>query len=694
MGRVYINLVICITLLTSIFLAGCRHSNDLTTAGLPGHLQQSQFTDPDKFLEVDCLLPGQVRKLGSMVYASPRRPMKTTAGDCEIRGGEYVVFDRANYKDALAIWMIEAESGNPEAQNYVGEIYLKSPPEDPRYDLAAKWFQKAADSGFTRAQVNLGYLYENGFGVEQNSDKALFWYTKSSGAQPEEIMQQHQMAASEREELAELKQRNALQLKQLTALRNEKQGIENSLKQAQTQLQENTNSIAEQQHLIDQQNNKLQSLQEFQASQQTTVNEDIAAEIATLKKSLQKKEVALLKQKRLASQLNSQILSERDEANHLAQQVATLNGKFAQLPGPKIEILDPQLLRTRGIIVAPIKEEIQFRSINGKIWAPAGLNTFLVNGQKTLIENDGTFSSKLPITSDDLSVDLLAVDLNGNKDELKFSLKKQPSSLQRNATSEQLAQQTAEDVHFGKYYALVIGNNNYRMLPKLQTAVEDAQVVGKLLQNRYGFEVEILLNANRNAILSALNEYRKKLTEKDNLLIYYAGHGTLEERNTQGFWLPVDSDLDSDVNWIPTDRITGIMNLMSAKQILVIADACYSGIMTRTSLTHLESGKSTEAYNKWLKKMAAYKSRVIISSGETKPVLDGGGGKHSVFAKALLDTLTTNQKILLGIDLHRAIAEKVVDASGKLGLDQVPQYAGLNRAGHELGDFLFVPSGG
>lgn len=153
----------------------------------------------------------------------------------------------------------------------------------------------------------------------------------------------------------------------------------------------------------------------------------------------------------------------------------------------------------------------------------------------------------------------------------------------------------------------------------------------------------------------------------------------------------MDSSLDDDVNWIPTDRITGIMNLMSAKQIMVIADACYSGFMTRASLTRLETGKSEESYNKWLTKMAAYKSRVIISSGETKPVLDGGGGSHSVFAKALLDTLGGNSKILLGIDLHRAIAEKVVDVSGRMGHDQVPQYAGLNRAGHELGDFLFVP---
>src|ERR1051325_3386265 len=49
----------------------------------------------DAFLVVDCLLPGQIRRLGSQVtYLTPRRAEKTTARDCEIRGGEYVSYDR------------------------------------------------------------------------------------------------------------------------------------------------------------------------------------------------------------------------------------------------------------------------------------------------------------------------------------------------------------------------------------------------------------------------------------------------------------------------------------------------------------------------------------------------------------------------------------------------------------------------
>ena len=45
---------------------------------------------------VDCLLPGQVRKLGKMTFLTARRPIKTSAQDCEMRGGAYVAYDRAD----------------------------------------------------------------------------------------------------------------------------------------------------------------------------------------------------------------------------------------------------------------------------------------------------------------------------------------------------------------------------------------------------------------------------------------------------------------------------------------------------------------------------------------------------------------------------------------------------------------------
>lgn len=76
-----------------------------------------------------------------------------------------------------------------------------------------------------------------------------------------------------------------------------------------------------------------------------------------------------------------------------------------------------------------------------------------------------------------------------------------------------------------RYYALVIGNNSYQNLPRLRTAENDAKVVDAILREQYGFQTKLLLNASREQIVVALNEYRRKLDQNTNLLIYYAGHG-------------------------------------------------------------------------------------------------------------------------------------------------------------------------
>ncbi len=672
------------------FFLGCQQSAQVSTSTLPPGVSAAS---DNTYLDVDCLLPGQVRKLGSMVYAAPRRPMKTTAGDCEIRGGEYVLYDRANYKESLAVWMVEAEGGDPLAQTYVGEIYMKSPAEKPRYDLAATWFEKAAEKGHKRAQVNLAYLYENGLGVALDVNKAAVWYSRASGSRLEDIVQQQQqISAQERAELRELKTQNSAQIAELQSMKKQMEASESTLVSVRQELDKRNRAIKTQQQEIISRHEEMKKITQQLSASKVSVAADLEKKLRELEFGLKEKEQQLSEQKRLAADLSGQIKKQQNDEQQFKNTLAGLNEKIAGLPGPKIEVFDPQLLRTRGVVVAAVDKGQDKRAITGQVWSPAGLRYLKINDRQTEFKDDGKFRADFPLAEGELKVRIVATDNNGKSDAMDFTLQpKDTRGKDDRESAVDTAQQQGPPIAFGKYYALVIGNNDYKKLPKLQTAVEDAKVIGKLLEDKYGFKVTFLFNADRNAILSTLNDFRKKLTEKDNFLLYYAGHGTLEEKNSQGFWLPVDSEVDDDVNWLPTDRITGIMNLMSAKQIMIIADACYSGIMTRAGLTQLESGQSEENYNKWLVKMAAYKSRVLISSGENKPVLDGGGGKHSVFAKAFLDTLGGNSKILLGIDLHRAIAEKVVDISSRIGHDQVPQYAGLNRAGHELGDFLFVP---
>ncbi len=167
-----------------MLLAGCV----ATTAENSKTSSPEGRVDADKLLPVDCLLPSQVRKLGAqMTYLAPRRAIKTTALDCEIRGGEYIAYDRADYRTSLNVWLEKAQLGDAEAQTYVGEIYEKGLGLPADYKTALSWYLKAADQGYSRAQINLGYLYEKGLGVEKDSVTALNWYRKASGIKDDDI---------------------------------------------------------------------------------------------------------------------------------------------------------------------------------------------------------------------------------------------------------------------------------------------------------------------------------------------------------------------------------------------------------------------------------------------------------------------------------------------------------------------------
>jgi hypothetical protein len=201
----------------------------------------------------------------------------------------------------------------------------------------------------------------------------------------------------------------------------------------------------------------------------------------------------------------------------------------------------------------------------------------------------------------------------------------------------------------------------------------------------------LLLDADRYTMLSALNEMREKLTEKDNLLIYYAGHGELDNVNLRGYWLPVDAEVDSSTNWISNVAVTDILNVMSAKHVLVVADSCYSGAMTRSSLARLDSGMSEQKRQRWFKVMAKTRARAVLTSGGIKPVLDSGGGDHSIFTQAFLDVLGENENILESFSLYREVQKRVKHLAATLRIDQDPQYAPIKYAGHEAGEFLFLP---
>lgn len=788
----------------------------------------------DEYSTVDCLLPGQMRRLGTHVtFVTARRPTRTTAEDCAIRGGEYTASDRADYKTSLKLWLDAAQEGDPEAQYYVGSLYEKGPNKSPDYALAAVWYEKAAKQGFNRAAMNLGRLHEQGLGVNKNPTEAFKWYAKASGIDEsglsmlmndeaqgrikklestvaeregeihslqskinkvtkeltqlrKQLQQRSSVADEERQKLSTLQQqydglKETLQQQQakpdqqgqitkyqqeLAHLRQEmdlreqtlgtqdeettklrhqidalhqsaaaqtqqmeamaKQG-EGRVESLQTSVQQRERQMADLQGNLDTVNQQLAQL-ESQLQQRTQEGQAKQGQFEKEKdqhqQRIRKLELALADSKKhaeqrpspeeldaLKTQLDHQrkVVKEREEeVTRLHQHVASLEGEAAKrakemqatpvvdlgFAGPTLEIIDPPIATRRGIKLVQDLPSISSkvgvaRHISGRVIAPAGLRTLTVNGLVVKVEENGIFSMDLPplqAGQDSLPIEILAVDIQNKRATTKLLL----TASQTVVTGLQIPKEDLEV--FGNYYALVIGNNRYQHWNPLKNAVADAQAVATILQNRYGFDVTFLQDATRRDTLKALNSFRKRLKGNDNLLVYYAGHGHLESDIDRGYWIPVDAEIDDTSQWILTPSITDLLELMSAKHILVVADSCFAGKLTRSSLAKLRPGLSEDSRMTMLKTIAKKRVRTALTSGGEHPVLDVGGGGHSVFTSAFLEVLQENQIILETERLFWAVRTRVVNASSKYDMEQIPTYWPIQFAGHEsLGDFIFVP---
>jgi hypothetical protein len=233
-------------------------------------------------------------------------------------------------------------------------------------------------------------------------------------------------------------------------------------------------------------------------------------------------------------------------------------------------------------------------------------------------------------------------------------------------------------LNFGNYHALVIGNDKYKHLSPLTNAVNDANDVASVLRSKYNFNVNLLTNATRDEIVSALSDLRSSISSSDNLLVYYAGHGELDKKADEGFWLPVDAESDNQVHWVANETIMRSVRAMEAKHVMVVADSCFSGTMTRGI-------KIKDNSPDYIKKIVKKKARTVLTSGGLEPVSDVGGGNNSVFALSFLNALKNNDGVLDGNQLFSIVRKQVM-----LNSKQTPEYGDIRRAGHDGGDFVFV----
>ena len=272
----------------------------------------------------------------------------------------------------------------------------------------------------------------------------------------------------------------------------------------------------------------------------------------------------LSKQQLLISSQESEISKLQSEVTKVRAQ--TEKPQIEQLPlivaaGPAIEIIEPLMTVTRGgPTLKFMGNTANSFEVIGKVSPSNNLLSFKVDSKAVDLNDNGVF--KYTADSAASALRMVAINDAGERTDIEMRL----SKSKNRGSADQDQSTDLSGIKFGNYHALIIGNNDFEYMQNLKTAENDAIVIEALLREKYGFKTKLLLNATRYETLSALNELRATLTSDDNLLIYYAGHGELA--NETGYWLPVDAEPDSDVNWIPNSTITKYVETINAKPLL------------------------------------------------------------------------------------------------------------------------------
>ncbi|MCX6334850.1 MAG: caspase family protein [Bacteroidia bacterium] len=316
--------------------------------------------------------------------------------------------------------------------------------------------------------------------------------------------------------------------------------------------------------------------------------------------------------------------------------------------------------------------------IKGTVKSDCRIEVMAVNGQESHLSEDGQFMARVALDEGENIIAIEAKNCAGwTRDFRIFNLISTEPDAEDIADSTIFAE-TNTLKEQGKNFAVVVGVSKYTdpMMPDLFYPIFDARKVVDVITGFYTFDkknVLLLENPTKGKIIKTLDSLDKVITSKDNLLIFYAGHGNWDERNSMGYWLPSDAAARLLNNWLMNSIITAYVSQSKARHTLVIADACFGGSIFRTRAFKPEAEKS-------LSEMYLKTSKKAMTSGDLTEVPD-----ESIFVKTFIEQLSSNKENYLPTEkLFFSIKPNIVKE-----VDLIPQFGTIKNAGDQGGDFIF-----
>jgi len=233
----------------------------------------------------------------------------------------------------------------------------------------------------------------------------------------------------------------------------------------------------------------------------------------------------------------------------------------------------------------------------------------------------------------------------------------------------------AAPAHAEKRIALVIGNNDYKNVPKLQKAVNDARIMGDTLK-QLGFSVMVAENQNRQQFSQTLLAFDNAVDPGDTAFFFYAGHGF--EIAGQNFLLPTDvpaategqEELVRDAS-ILADRIIERLQNKKARTAILVFDACRNNPFERTGTRAVAGGGGLAPMTQLPEGVFS-----VFSAGPRQTALDrlsnDDANPNSVFTRTFAKELLQPGENLVQVAQHtRRLVSEMADT---VHHKQIPVY--------------------
>ncbi|MFZ5939767.1 MAG: caspase family protein [Bacteroidota bacterium] len=222
---------------------------------------------------------------------------------------------------------------------------------------------------------------------------------------------------------------------------------------------------------------------------------------------------------------------------------------------------------------------------------------------------------------------------------------RQEDRAARNAAPVQSTAVPASGDEKGTTYALMFATNVYDYFGDLLNPVLDAQTIAAELSENYGVVTEVVLNPTLDETVKRIRDFASKsYGPRDNLMVFFAGHGIYDEVFREGYVISRDSRMDdvAKTSYLSHSNLRTMINNISCPHIFLVMDVCFGGTFDPHLSTSAHRGAGLYAdisTDEYVERKMKYKTRLYLTSGGKEYVPDGRPGFHSPFARRFIEAI-------------------------------------------------------